>query len=98
MLGISGRLNPLILIMTCMERQDLQPGRACNLVRNISIGLMTVALIVRARAPATSGAGVRVAVTPGLVVRDRDELLTAGSLDPVKTGEMRARRYSYPSM
>lgn len=59
---------------------------------------MTVALIVRARAPATNGAGVREAVTPGLVVRDKDELLTEGSVDPVKNGDIRARRYSYPSM
>jgi hypothetical protein len=29
-----------------------------------------------------------------LVVRDRDEVLADGSVDPVKTGEIRAKRYS----
>jgi hypothetical protein len=55
---------------------------------------MTVALIDLARAPATRGAGVRDAVTPGVLVRESDEALAAGSLDPVNEGDMRARRYS----
>jgi hypothetical protein len=59
---------------------------------------MTVALIVRAKAPATKGAGVSDAVTPGVRERVREEVLAAGSVDPVNVGEMRARRYSYPSM
>jgi hypothetical protein len=75
-------------------RYSLPPGRACSLILNISIGLMTVALIDLARAPATRGAGVRDAVTPGVRVRDSDEALAAGSLDPVNEGDMRARRYS----
>ena len=80
------------------SNSDLHPGRACNLVLNISIGLMTVALIVRARAPATRGAGVRDAVTPGVRERDSEDVLAAGSVDPVNVGDIRARRYSYPSM
>lgn len=59
---------------------------------------MTVALIVRARAPATRGAGVRDAVTPGVRERDSEDVFAAGSVDPVNVGEIRARRYSYPSM
>ena len=84
--------------MCRMKNASLHPGRACNLVLNISIGLITVALIVRARAPATIGAGVSDAVTPGVRERDSDEVLAAGSVDPVNVGEIRARRYSYPSM
>jgi hypothetical protein len=80
------------------EKASLHPGRACNLVLNISIGLMTVALIVRARAPATRGAGVKDAVTPGVRERDNEDVLAAGSVDPVKVGDIRARRYSYPSI
>jgi hypothetical protein len=55
---------------------------------------MTVALIVRAKAPATRGAGVRDAVTPGFRERESEEALAAGSVDPVKVGEIRASRYS----
>lgn len=42
-------------------RAYLPEGNACNRVRNISIGEITVALRVLAREPAISGAGVRVA-------------------------------------
>ena len=59
---------------------------------------MTVALIVLASAPATSGAGVRDVVAPGVRVRFSEEALAAGSVDPVNVGDMRARRYSYPIM
>jgi hypothetical protein len=37
---------------------------------------------------------VREAVTPGVRLRDSDEVLAAGSFEPVNTGDMRARRYS----
>jgi len=73
---------------------SLPPGSAWSLVLNISMGLMTVALIVLARAHATSGAGVREAVTPGVRLRDSDEVLAAGSFEPVNTGDIRASRYS----
>ena len=96
-------------------RLDSQVGRASRRVRNISIGEMTVALHVRARDPAISGAGVKTAdeeegvtcgtLEVGLMVelggkdwvdelRLRDEVLAAGSADPVKKGEMRPSRNS----
>jgi hypothetical protein len=55
---------------------------------------MTVALIVLASAPAMRGAGVKEAVTPGVRARLSDDSFAAGSVEPVKVGEMRARRYS----
>jgi hypothetical protein len=55
---------------------------------------MTVALIDLAKAPATSGAGVSDAVTPGVRLRVREEVFAAGSEEPVNVGDMRARRYS----
>jgi hypothetical protein len=75
-------------------RPSLHPGSACSLVLNISIGLMTVALIVLASAPAMRGAGVKEAVTPCVRARLSDDSFAAGSVEPVNVGEMRARRYS----
>ena len=95
---IYGRLDVSLFSFQDDAKTSLHPGKACSLVLNISIGLMTVALIVRARAPATRGAGVRDAVTPGVRFRDREEVLAAGSVDPVNVGEIRASRYSYPSI
>jgi hypothetical protein len=79
------------------ERVNPPFGSACNLVRNISMGLMTVALRVRAKEPATNGAGVRLAVMVFPVIsafRLSEEALAAGSFVPVKYGETTVRRYS----
>jgi hypothetical protein len=75
-------------------------GKACNLVLNISIGLMTVALRVLAKLPAIRGAGVKLAVNDASLpcARFKLEALAAGSDVPVKMGETTVRRYSYPSM
>lgn len=63
------------------------------------MGLMMVAERVLARLPAIRGAGVRLAVA------DEDEgerlsedVLAEGSDVPVKIGDIRVRRASYPSM
>ena len=55
---------------------------------------MIDALNVRANDPATRGAGVKDAVIPSCVRRCNEDILTNGSMDPVKYGEMRERSSS----
>lgn len=94
------------MIISCQERY-VPVGRAISLVRNISIGLITVALNVRAAEPASSGAGVKLAAIPpslllfcwSVVERGSNADKEArGSSDLVKMGEMIDRRCSYPIM
>lgn len=63
-----------ISLSAWVENLDVRIGSAWRRVRNISMGLMTVADNVRARLPAMSGAGVRLAVNVlvAVVVADED--------------------------
>lgn len=63
-----------IRLSAWVENVDVRIGSAWRRVRNISMGLMTVADNVRARLPAMSGAGVRLAVNVlvAVVVADED--------------------------
>lgn len=63
-----------IRLSAWVENLDVRIGSAWRRVRNISMGLMTVADNVRARLPAMSGAGVRLAVNVlvAVVVADED--------------------------
>lgn len=75
-------------------------GNAWSRVLNISMGEMTVAEIVRARPPANSGAGVRLAPMDRLFGSAateeafKEETCIRGSSEEDIKGEMWERRYS----
>jgi hypothetical protein len=72
---------------TAASPQHLPVGSACSLVRNISIGLITLADSVLARLPAIRGAGVSDGADEDLEEdwgRLIDEMCAEGSVDETK--------------